>query len=91
MEMDLDEVVGTQLAFINFDRELILTDYCKALPKQRVVLELSDTIEIHEEDKRCMISRGHVIIDIAACADQFQIRTIVHRRVPDDVTRTRDE
>ncbi len=44
MEIGLDVVVGKHLAFINFDRDLIMGNYCKCLPKDRVVLELLETV-----------------------------------------------
>ena len=45
MEIGLDELVGRHLAFINFDRNLILGDYCECLPRERVVLEVLETIQ----------------------------------------------
>src|SRR5215471_18644604 len=44
MEIGLDEMVGKHLAFINFDRDLILAKYCECLPSERVVLEILETI-----------------------------------------------
>src|SRR3954453_5399395 len=43
MEIGLDAVVGKKLAFINFDRNLLLGNYCEALPPERVVLEALET------------------------------------------------
>jgi len=40
MDIGLDKMVGRHLAFINFDRNLILGNYCDCLPRERVVLEL---------------------------------------------------
>ncbi len=45
MEIGLDEIVGHNLAFINFDRDLIMGDYLKSLPQDRVVLEVLETIK----------------------------------------------
>src|SRR4026209_1664054 len=45
MEIGLDEMVGNHLAFINFDRDLIMGNYWKSLPRERVVLELLETIK----------------------------------------------
>src|SRR5215471_21868525 len=45
MEIGLDEIVGRHLAFINFDRNLILENYCKCLPAERVVVEILETIK----------------------------------------------
>ncbi len=45
MEIGLDELVGRHLAFINFDRNLILGGYCECLPRERVVLEILETIK----------------------------------------------
>src|SRR5215471_12187872 len=40
MDIGLDAMVGPAMAFINFDRNLILGNYCDCLPHDRVVLEL---------------------------------------------------
>jgi EAL and modified HD-GYP domain-containing signal transduction protein len=40
MDIGLDAMVGPRMAFINFDRNLILGNYCDCLPRDRVVLEL---------------------------------------------------
>jgi EAL and modified HD-GYP domain-containing signal transduction protein len=40
MDIGLDAMVGPRMAFINFDRNLILGNYCDCLPHDRVVLEL---------------------------------------------------
>jgi c-di-GMP phosphodiesterase len=45
MEIGLDGLVGKRLAFINFDRDLIIGNHCKCLPHDRVVLELLETVE----------------------------------------------
>jgi EAL and modified HD-GYP domain-containing signal transduction protein len=45
MEIGLDVLVGPHLAFINFDRNLILGNYCDCLPRDRVVVELLETAE----------------------------------------------
>lgn len=37
MDIGLDKMVGRHLAFINFDRNLILGNYCDCLPRERVV------------------------------------------------------
>jgi len=45
MEIGLDKIVGSSLAFINVTREFILGGNCRSLPTDRVVLEiLEDTI-----------------------------------------------
>lgn len=44
----LEPLVGENLAFINIKRMFILQDYCKALPKERVVLEVSRDVEPDE-------------------------------------------
>lgn len=45
MEIGLDRLVGDALAFINVTRDFVVGDHCRALPRERVVLEiLEDTI-----------------------------------------------
>jgi len=45
MDIGLDALVGQSTAFINFDRNLILGNYCECLPRDRVVLELVEAIK----------------------------------------------
>ena len=44
MDIGLNELVGKNLAFINFERNMILGSYCESLPRDRVVLEILETI-----------------------------------------------
>src|SRR6266849_3187145 len=48
MEIGLDELVGRHLAFINFERTLLLNNYCESLPPERVVIEILETVEADE-------------------------------------------
>src|SRR5215472_5700349 len=53
MEIGLQQMVGTHQAFINVSRDFLLSDFCEALPPERVVLELLDPIEMDPAlDKR---------------------------------------
>src|SRR5688572_14128137 len=45
MDIGLEQVVGHDPAFINFGGKLILGDYCEAIPQDRVVLEILETVE----------------------------------------------
>jgi c-di-GMP phosphodiesterase len=46
MEIGLDEMVGQHLAFINFERKLLLLEkYCESLPRDRVVIEILESVE----------------------------------------------
>jgi EAL and modified HD-GYP domain-containing signal transduction protein len=45
MEIGLDELVGRHLAFINFERTLLMGNYCESLPSERVVLEILESVE----------------------------------------------
>src|SRR2546425_838218 len=44
MEIGMDQMVGRHLAFINFERQLLMGGYCEALPHERVVLEILETV-----------------------------------------------
>src|SRR5689334_5134565 len=45
MDIGLDKVVGSSLAFINVSRDFIMGNHCRSLPPKRVVYEiLEDTI-----------------------------------------------
>lgn len=47
----LNSIVGSDLAFVNIDSDLILTDAVLSFPKDRFVLELLETIVITDEIK----------------------------------------
>lgn len=46
MEIGLDDLVGTSLAFINFTRDFLIGDIAHLLPPDRVVLEVLENVEI---------------------------------------------
>jgi EAL and modified HD-GYP domain-containing signal transduction protein len=41
----LDNLVGDKLAFVNFDREILLKDWHAVLPKSQAVIEILETVE----------------------------------------------
>jgi c-di-GMP-related signal transduction protein len=47
--LGFDELVGDNLAFVNFPRELIVGDYYAALPASRTVVELLEDVEADAE------------------------------------------
>ena len=75
MDIGLQEVVGQQLAFINFGRNLIMADCCQSLPSERVVLELLESVEPDDElIKRLeqLKAAGYrIALDDFVCADPF--------------------
>src|SRR5688572_8234993 len=44
MEIGLEQIVGTNPAFVNMTRNFILGGYCSLLPKERVVLEVLESV-----------------------------------------------
>src|SRR6185295_1628646 len=42
MEIGLDRVIGTHLAFVTVSRNFLLSGYCQSLPKDRLVLQLPE-------------------------------------------------
>jgi len=49
MEIGIDNIVDQHLAFINLTRGFIVAGHCFALPKDRVVLEVLETVEVDED------------------------------------------
>ncbi len=45
LDIGLEHVVGSHLAFLNIPKQFLLGRYCEALPKNRVVLEILENIE----------------------------------------------
>jgi EAL and modified HD-GYP domain-containing signal transduction protein len=44
LDIGLDQIVGSHLAFVNVTRNFLFSEYCESLPKGRVVLEVGDTV-----------------------------------------------
>lgn len=49
VEIGLDHIVDNHLAFINLTRDFVLGNYCVALPKDRVVLEVLENMGVDQE------------------------------------------
>jgi len=49
VEIGLDHIVDDHLAFINLTRDFVLGNYCVALPKDRVVLEVLENMCVDDE------------------------------------------
>ena len=45
LDIGLEHVVGSHLAFLNIPQPFLLEKYCEALPKNRVVLEILESVE----------------------------------------------
>ena len=45
LDIGLEHVVGSHLAFLNIPKQFLLERYCEALPKNRVVLEILENVE----------------------------------------------
>ena len=45
LDIGLEHVVGSHLAFLNIPKQFILERYCEALPQKRVVLEILENVE----------------------------------------------
>lgn len=54
LEFGLNDLVGDRRAFVNIDQELLLSGTVGALPQDRVVIELLETIEPTEEVKEAI-------------------------------------
>lgn len=44
MQLGLNQVVGEQLAFVNVDAVVLMSDFVRFLPPQRVILEILETV-----------------------------------------------
>ena len=45
LDIGLEHVVGSRMAFLNIPTQFLLEHYCEALPKNRVVLEILENVE----------------------------------------------
>jgi len=59
LNIGIDNLVGAKYAFINVDRELLLSESLDVLPRQRVVLEILETVAFCPEiAAACAAARG---------------------------------
>ena len=45
MEIGLEEMVGRHLAFVNFERTMLMANCCESLPRERSIIEILETVE----------------------------------------------
>lgn len=76
LDIGLEHVVGTHLAFLNIPTQFLLDKHCEALPKHRVVLEILETVEPTQEVIEAMTSlsqQGYTIaLDDFVFHDRFR-------------------
>ncbi|WNM63867.1 EAL and HDOD domain-containing protein [Candidatus Nitrospira neomarina] len=76
LDIGLEHVVGTHLAFLNIPEQFLLDRHCEALPKHRVVLEILETVEPTPEVIEAMTSlsqQGYTIaLDDFVFHDRFR-------------------
>ena len=75
MEIGLDAMIGQNLAFINFERTLLMGNYCEALPSHRVVLEILETVEpdaaLLKKLARLRAKGYRIALDDFVCSDPY--------------------
>lgn len=72
VEMGLEKVVGDRLAFINFTGALLQSDLIRLLPKERLVLEVLETVRVDA-------TMLEAIRTLAAQGYRFALDDFVHR------------
>jgi c-di-GMP phosphodiesterase len=74
IEIGMDDLVGRHLAFINFERTLLLSNHCESLPPERVVLEILEDVEPDEilmKRLEQLRSKGYrIALDDFVCAQR---------------------
>ena len=82
MDIGLEEMVGRHLAFINFDRNLITGNYCECLPRDRVVLEVLETVKPDNEliqKLRHLRALGYrIALDDFVCTESTALLEVAH-------------
>lgn len=48
-DIGLDDLVGDHRAFVNIPRGILVDGFCRTLPKERVVLEILEDVEVDDE------------------------------------------
>ncbi len=47
-ELGMDNVIGTSLGFVNIDASVLMSDFVQFLPREKVVLEILETVKVTE-------------------------------------------
>jgi len=64
MEIGLDDVIGSNPAYINFTKDLLINGIAELLPADRVVIEILETVEVDDEliaGVKKLVDVGYVI------------------------------
>jgi EAL and modified HD-GYP domain-containing signal transduction protein len=73
MDIGLQELVKEQLAFINFERDFLMSDYCESLPAGRVVLEMFEMVEpdaaVIKRLSQLRTKGYQIALDCSVCSD----------------------
>ena len=77
VQLGLGNVIGSHLGFINVDAELLASDVVNFLPKQKVVLEILETVEptadlIARVTELAEAGFRFALDDVVACSDAVQ-------------------
>jgi len=76
LDIGLEHVVGSHLAFLNIPKQFLLENHCEALPKHRVVLEILENVEPSPEVLEAITSlsqQGYTIaLDDFVFHDRFR-------------------
>jgi EAL and modified HD-GYP domain-containing signal transduction protein len=76
MEIGLDDLVGNNLAFINFTKDSLMTDFAILLPADRVVVEILETVEVDEDlvlKVKGLVDEGYTVaLDDFTFSDQWK-------------------
>lgn len=80
IEVGLDRLVGTRTAFINLDKDLLLSPHIRALPKDNLVLEILEDIE--PDDESAEVVRSLCTDGYQLALDDFIYREEMRRFLP---------
>lgn len=76
-ELGLDNVIGSSLGFINVDATVLTSDFIHFLPKQKVVLEILETVEVTDRivarvEELAQAGFSFALDDVVANSDAVQ-------------------
>ncbi len=69
-ELGMDNVIGASLGFINVDAEVLQSDFVQFLPREKIILEILETVEVNER----IVAR---VQELAAAGYRFALDDVI--------------
>lgn len=79
-ELGLENVIGASLGFVNIDATVLMSDFVQFLPREKVVLEILETVKVTDEvivRMTELVAEGYVFALDDVIADSADLRRLL--------------